>query len=60
MENPLIAEYPAGLPEPQREEAIIKALGVGILAEIKGERAQFLNETEGAIGKRLPNQSSIG
>jgi len=50
IENPLMAEYLAGLPEAQREEAVIKALGVGILAEIKGEIAQFLNETEGEIG----------
>jgi hypothetical protein len=55
----LMAEYLAGLPEPQREESIIKALGVGILAEIKGEIAQFLNETEGEIGKRLANLKAL-
>jgi hypothetical protein len=59
IENPLMAEYLAGLPEAQREEAVIKALGVGILAEIKGEIAQFLNETEGEIGKRLANLKAL-
>ena len=32
IDNAILAEYLAGLPESRREEAIIKAIGIGVLA----------------------------
>ena len=59
IDNAILAEYLAGLPESRREEAIIKAIGIGVLAEIKGEIAQFLNETEGELGKHLASLKTL-
>ena len=59
IDNAIVTEYLAGLPESRRDEAIIKAIGIGVLAEIKGEIAQFLNETEGELGKHLASLKTL-
>ena len=59
IDNAIVTEYLAGLPESRREEAIVKAIGIGVLAEIKGEIAQFLNETEGELGKHLASLKTL-
>lgn len=59
IDNALVAEFSAGLPESRREDAIVKAIGVGVLADIKGEIAQFLNETEGELGKHLASLKTL-
>ncbi|MDA0795759.1 MAG: hypothetical protein O2950_07330 [Proteobacteria bacterium] len=59
IDNPIVAEYLAGLPDSQREQAIVKAIGIGVLAGIKGEIAQFLHETEGELGKRLVSLKAL-
>ncbi|MCS5662055.1 MAG: hypothetical protein NZ842_16790 [Dehalococcoidia bacterium] len=59
IDNAIVTEYLAGLPESRREDAIIKAIGIGVLAEIKGEIAQFLNETEGELGKHLASLKTL-
>ncbi len=47
------------MPESRREQATVKAIGIGVLAEIKGEIAQFLNETEGELGKQLASLKTL-
>ena len=37
IENELVAEYLSSLPASEREAAVIRALGIGIMAEMKGE-----------------------
>jgi hypothetical protein len=59
IDNSIVTEYLAGLPENQREQAIVKAIGIGVLAEIKGEIAQFLHETEGELGKQLASLKAL-
>ena len=59
IDNVIVAEYLAGIPESQREEALIKAIGIGVLAGIKGEIAHFLYETEGELGKHLASLKTL-
>jgi len=59
IDNAIVAEYLAGLPESRREDAIVKAIGIGVLADIKGEITQFLNETEGELGKHLASLKTL-
>ena len=39
IDNAIVAEYLAGLPESRREDAIVKAIGIGVLADIGGDCA---------------------
>ncbi|NRP96261.1 hypothetical protein XMG59_002385 [Marinobacterium sp. xm-g-59] len=59
IENPLVSEYLESLPATEREEAVIRALGIGVMAELKGEISHFLHETEGHLGKHLSNLKSL-
>ena len=59
IENPLISEYVESLPSAERETAIVRALGIGVMAELKGEIGHFLNETEGTLGKHLSTLKAI-
>jgi hypothetical protein len=59
IENALISEYMESLPAAEREEAVIKALGIGVLAELKGEVSYFLHQTEGELGKHLASLKAI-
>ena len=59
VENPIVAEYLSGIPEKERIEAFSRALGIGILAEIKGEIAHFLHDTESELGNRLASLKTL-
>ena len=59
IENSVVVEYLTGLPDREREAAVVRAIGIGVLAEIKGEIAQFLNETEGELGQRLASLKAL-
>jgi hypothetical protein len=59
IEDSVITEYLAGMPESEREAAVVKAIGIGVLAEIKGEIAHFLHETEGELGKHLASLKTL-
>ena len=59
IENPLVSEYLESLPATEREEAVIRALGIGVMAELKGEISHFLHETEGHLGKHLSSLKSL-
>jgi hypothetical protein len=59
IENPLVSEYLESLPTTEREEAVIRALGIGVMAELKGEISHFLHETEGQLGKHLSSLKSL-
>ena len=59
IENPLVSEYIESLPATEREEAVIRALGIGVMAELKGEISHFLHETEGQLGKHLSSLKSL-
>lgn len=59
IENPLISEYLDSLPSAEREVAIVRALGIGVMAELKGEIGYFLTETEGTLGKHLSSLKAI-
>ncbi len=41
------------------EAAVIRALGIGIMAEMKGEISHFLRETEGELGKHLSSPKAL-
>ena len=59
IENDLVAEYLSSLPASEREAAVIRALGIGIMAEMKGEISHFLRETEGELGKHLTSLKAL-
>ena len=59
IENELVAEYLSSLPASEREVAVIRALGIGIMAEMKGEISYFLRETEGELGKHLSSLKAL-
>ena len=59
IENAIAAEYLTNLPANERERALVTALGIGIMAEIKGEVAHFLAEAEGELGKRLGSLKTL-
>ena len=59
IENPLMSEYLESLPASEREDAVIRALGIGVMAELKGEISHFLHETEGHLGKHLSSLKSL-
>ena len=59
IENPLVAEYLEGMPATEREDAIVRALGIGVMAELKGEISHFLHETEGELGKHLSSLKAL-
>jgi len=59
IENDLVAEYLSSLPASERESAVIRALGIGIMAEMKGEISHFLRETEGELGKHLSSLKAL-
>ncbi len=59
IENPLVSEYLESLPATEREEVVIRALGIGVMAELKGEISHFLHETEGHLGKHLSSLKSL-
>jgi len=59
IENELVTEYLSSLPASERESAVIRALGIGIMAEMKGEISHFLRETEGELGKHLSSLKAL-
>ena len=59
IENSLVSEYLESLPASEREDAVIRALGIGVMAELKGEISHFLHETEGHLGKHLSSLKSL-
>ena len=58
IENPLVAEYLEGMPATEREDAIVRALGIGVMAELKGEISHFLHVTE-ELGKHLSSLKAL-
>ena len=59
IDNPLIVEYIDSLKQDEREKAIQDALGIGIMAGIKGEIAHFLDRAEGELGKHLGSLKAL-
>ena len=59
IENPLVAEYLETIPAAERENAVIRALGIGVMAELKGEIGYFLHQTEGELGKHLSSLKAL-
>ena len=59
VENDLVTEYLSSLPASERESAVMRALGIGIMAEMKGEISHFLKETEGELGKHLTSLKAL-
>jgi hypothetical protein len=59
IENPLVAEYLETIPAAERENAVIRALGIGVMAELKGEIGHFLHQTEGELGKHLSSLKAL-
>lgn len=55
----MVSEYLDSLPSGERENAIVRALGIGVMAELKGEVGHFLSETEGTLGKHLSSLKAI-
>lgn len=53
IDNEVAAEFLQSHPKRDHETIVSRALGIGILAEIKGEIANFLHETESDLGNRL-------
>jgi len=53
IENEVISAYLSSHPKRDFDKIISRALGIGILAEIKGDIATFLQETEGTLANKL-------
>ncbi len=59
IDNELVVKYVESLKQAEREKAIEEALGIGIMAGIKGEIAHFLNKAEGELGQHLGSLKAL-
>ena len=59
IEKPLVAEYLESLPASEREQAIVDAIGLGVMAAKKGELKHFLDQTEGELGKHFASLKAL-
>ena len=59
IENPIVAEYLESLPASEREQAVVDAIGLGVMAAKKGELKHFLDQTEGELGKHFTSLKAL-
>ena len=59
IENPLVAEYLESLPASEREQAVVDAIGLGVMAAKKGELKHFLDQTEGELGRHFASLKAL-
>ena len=59
IDNELVVEYVNKLPQAERDKAIEEALGIGIMAALKGDLHHFLHSTEGQLGKHLNTLKAV-
>ena len=59
IENPIVAEYLESLPASEREQAVVDAIGLGVMAAKKGELKHFLDQTEGELGKHFASLKAL-
>ena len=59
IDNQLVTEYLESLPASEREQAVVDAIGIGVMAELKGELKHFLDQTEGELGKHLASLKAL-
>ena len=59
IDNPLVAEYLESLPANEREQAVVDAIGLGVMAAKKGELKHFLDQTEGELGKHFASLKAL-
>jgi len=59
IEDPIVCKYVQGLPVPERMPAIVKAIGLGVLALHEAKLQHFLEETKGKLGKELSTLKTL-